>query len=322
MSDESAFEELELVENELIDEYARNTSSPEERKKLEKRLLATKQQQQKLAFAMALDAEVDKRAKETEKDEGQEKANVVPLVAPDPKPQPHPKPQPVWFSPYLKIAAMVIVAAGLPTAVWFFIARQSDVDKGMIALNKAQGDERLIQSRISGVNYGELRTVRGNETPRLNDTQARDYSERLFSDSINQKHDAPSYHALGRLFLAERSFDKAREQFQKALAKDQNDPQLQSDMAAALMELGEQSADEARKAQYLREAGQYLDRALQLNPSLPEALFNRALMYQRLRLPPQAKDAWRKYLEIDSTSPWAKEADRNLKDLEAQDQTG
>ena len=67
-----------MAENELIDEYARNTITADERKKLEQRLLRSKEQQQKLAFAMALDAEVEERAK------------VVPLVAPKPKP-------PVWF---------------------------------------------------------------------------------------------------------------------------------------------------------------------------------------------------------------------------------
>ncbi|HEX3183944.1 MAG TPA: CHAT domain-containing protein [Pyrinomonadaceae bacterium] len=290
-----------MAENELIDEYARNTITADERKKLEQRLLRSKEQRQKLAFAMALDAEVEERAK------------VVPLVAPKPKPK-----SPVWFNPQLKIAAGVIIAVGLGIALWLLL-QKSDVEKGMIALNQAQGSERLIQSRISQLNYAELRTVRGNETPQLKDTQARDYSERLFRDSIDQKQNAESYHALGRLYLAERSFDKAREQFQKALAKDQNDPQLQSDMGAALLELAGQSADEAQKAQYLGEAAQYLDRALQLNPSLPEALFNRALVYQRLHLP-QAKDVWRKYLEIDSTSPWAKEAERNLKELETQNQ--
>jgi tetratricopeptide (TPR) repeat protein len=298
-----------LVENELIDEYARNTISAGERKKIEERLLSSKQQQQKLAFAMALDAEVEERAKETDKEQDQQTDNVVPLVAP------LPKSKPVWFSPYLKLAAGVIIAVGLSTSVFFLIGRKSEVAKGMIALNQAQGNERLIQSRISEVNYAELKNVRGNETPRLKDTQARDYSEQLFRSSIDQKQDAASYHALGRLYLAERNFDKAREQFEKALAKDPNDAQLQSDMAAALMELGGQSADDAQKAQYFDQATQYLDRALQLNPSLPEALFNRALVFQRLRLLPQARDAWRKYLEVDSTSPWAKEADRNLREL-------
>ena len=299
MSDEAYFEEFELVENELIDEYAQERIPAEERKKLEKRLLRSKQQQQKLAFAMAMDAEVEERAR------GNEVANekVVPL------PVPAPRPKPIWSTPYLKIAAGIVIAVGLAIALWLLL-QKSDVEKGMIALNQAQGNERLIQSRVSGLKYAEKRTLRGNEAPALQDRQARDYSELLFQQAVRDKQDAAAYHALGRLYLAERSFDKAREQFEKALAKDPNDPQLQSDMGATLLELGQSTGD----GQYFAQSLQYLDRALQLNPSLPEALFNRALVYQQMRLP-QAKDAWRQYLQVDSTSPWAKEVDRNLKDV-------
>ena len=304
MSDEAYFEELELAENELIDEYAQAKTPADERAKLEKRLLRSKQQQQKLAFAMALDAEVEERAKEIGKDP--DKDNVFPL------PLPKPKPRPVWFNPQLKIAAGVIIAVGLSVGLWLLL-QKSDVEKGMIALNQAQGNQRLIQSRVSGLNYAQNTTLRGNEKPALQDRQARDYSELLFQQSVSDKQDAASYHALGRLYLAERNFDKAREQFEKALAKDPNDAQLLSDMGAALLELGQSTGD----GLYLAQSMQYLDRAVQLNPSLPEALFNRALVYQHMKLP-EAKDAWRKYLQIDSTSPWAKEADRNLKNLEAQ----
>jgi CHAT domain-containing protein/Tfp pilus assembly protein PilF len=310
LSDESYFEELELVENELIDEYAQEKIPADERKRLEKRLLRSKQQQQKLAFAMALDAEVEERA--LAKEEEVEKDNVVPLPAP--------KPKPAWLNPYLKIAAGVVIVVGLSIPLWLLL-QKSDVEKGMIALNQAQGNERLIQSRVSGLNYAENRTVRGNEIPALQDRQARDYSELLFQQAAREKQDTAAYHGLGRLYLSERSFEKAREQFEKALAKDPNNAQLQSDMAATLLELGKSADEEGRKAQYFAEAEQYLDRALQLNPSLPEALFNRALVYQQLHLL-QAKDAWRKYLQIDSTSPWAKEADRNLKELETQEQKG
>jgi tetratricopeptide (TPR) repeat protein len=303
LSDESYFEELELVENELIDEYSWKTSPADERTKLEKRLLRSKQQQQKLAFAMALDAESEERAKANEK--------VVALVRPATR---------IWLSPYLKIAAGVIVAVGLSSIVWSLLGRKSDVERGMIALNQAQGNERLIESRVSQLNYAEIQPRRGSQAPALQDPQARDYSELLLRNSVNQKQDAASLHALGRLYLAERSFDKAREQFEKALAKDPNDAQLQSDMGATLLELG-QIADGDQRMQYFGQALQYLDRALQSNPSLPEALFNRALVYQHMRLP-QAKDAWRKYLEIDSTSPWATEAKRNLKNLEEQEQKG
>jgi tetratricopeptide (TPR) repeat protein len=201
--------------------------------------------------------------------------------------------------------------------LWIVLGRKSDIDRGMIALNQAQGNERLIESRISGLNYAENRPLRG-EQQGLANRQARDYSARLFMDAVNQRHDAASYHALGRLYLAERDFAKAREQFEQALAKDPNDAQLQSDMGATLLELGQPD----RNVQELSQALQYFDRALQLNASLPEALFNRALTLQHLNLVPQAKEAWQKYLQTDSSSSWAKEAERNLKLLETQEQKG
>jgi tetratricopeptide (TPR) repeat protein len=296
LSDESYFEELEVVENELLDEYVQNTVSTDERAKLNRRLLRNKQQQQKLAFATALNAESDERATA--------KTKVVPLVRPAKR-----------FDSYLKIAAAVIVAAGLLLSLWVLLGRRSDVDQGMVALNEAQGNERLIQSRISELNYAQLNNVRGPRTG-LQNRQARDRSERLLLDAVNEEQNAASYHALGRLYLAERDFVKAREQFEKALQKDANDPQLQSDMGATLLELG-QATYGAERERYLSEALRYLDRALQLNPRLPEALFNRALVYQFMLRTPEAIEAWRKYLQIDSTSPWAREAERNLKSQES-----
>lgn len=304
LSDEAYFEELEVVESELMDEYVQNKVSPDERAKLERRLLNSKQQKQKLAFARALDAESEARATE--------KAKVVPITARAKKS--------VWSSPYFRIAAAVIIAFGVLLSLWVLLGRKSDVESGMVALNQAQGNQRLIQSRISALNYAELRTVRGGQA-KLQDQQARDYSERLLLDAVNENQDAASYHALGRLYLAERNFVKAREQFEKALQKDPNDPQLQSDMGAALLELG-QLSDDGQRLRYFAESLQHLDRALQLNTSLPEALFNRALVYQYTPLLPQAKEAWRSYLQIDSSSPWAMEAERNLKLLEEQERQG
>ncbi len=303
LSDEAYFEELEMVESELMDEYVQDKVSEDERAKLESRLLRNKHQQQKLAFAGTLDAESEARAAA--------KAKVVPLVV---------RARKAAFSPYLKTAAGVIVAVGLLFGLWLLLGRKSDVERGMIALNQAQGNERLIQSRISQLNYAEVRSFRGNQTG-LQDSEARNYSERLLLDAVHQKQDAASYHALGRLYLAERNFARAREQFEKALQKDPNDPQLQSDMGATLLELG-QTSDDGQRPRYLAESLQYLDRALELNSSLPEAFFNRALVYQAMPLLPQAKEAWRRYLQTDSTSPWAREAERNLKTLEEQEQKG
>lgn len=302
LADDAYFEELELVENELIDQYVRNSLTSDEREKLEQRLLRSAPQQQKLGFARALLLQSDERAAATPK--------VVKLVPPSVK-----RP---FANTYLRIAAGLILVVGLGVVVWTLWGRTSDVDRGMAALNQAHNKNRLIQSRISALIYAPLRAPRGGNDQGTMDRQARDYSERLLLDAVNQRKDASSYHALGRLYLAERDFGKAREQFEIGLAKAPNDAQLQSDMGAALLELGAAS-DENARLQYYAESLQHLNRALDLNPSLAEALFNRALLYQNMKLVPQAKEGWRKYLEVDATSPWAGEAKANLKALEDQE---
>ena len=58
-----------------------------------------------------------------------------------------------------------------------------------------------------------------------------------------------------------------------------------------------------------------VDRALRLAPNLEEALFNRALILERLGRLAWARDAWQLYLQSDSRSPWAAEAREHLKRL-------
>lgn len=55
-----------------------------------------------------------------------------------------------------------------------------------------------------------------------------------------------------------------------------------------------------------------IDRALEISPRLKEALFNRALALERLHLPHTARKAWQAYLEVDDSSPWAREARQRM----------
>jgi len=57
------------------------------------------------------------------------------------------------------------------------------------------------------------------------------------------------------------------------------------------------------------------DRALRIDPRLPEALFNRALILERIGLMDEARRAWERYLEHDPSSAWANEARARLADL-------
>ncbi|HEX6159251.1 MAG TPA: CHAT domain-containing protein, partial [Thermoanaerobaculia bacterium] len=54
------------------------------------------------------------------------------------------------------------------------------------------------------------------------------------------------------------------------------------------------------------------DRALTLEPKLAEALFNRALMIERLGLHADGRRAWLRYLDVDPAGGWAAEAQSHL----------
>ncbi|HKR64398.1 MAG TPA: CHAT domain-containing protein [Thermoanaerobaculia bacterium] len=87
------------------------------------------------------------------------------------------------------------------------------------------------------------------------------------------------------------------------------DAQLWNDLAAVRYTAGVETGDGARFAEGLAAA----DAALRLDPHSPEALFNRALIIERMGLRDQARAAWERYLAHDGSSPWANEARAHLR---------
>jgi CHAT domain-containing protein len=79
-----------------------------------------------------------------------------------------------------------------------------------------------------------------------------------------------------------------------------------TDLAAALLV----RAERHQTPRDLLEAIEMADRALDLDPRNEGARFNLALGLERLGLDGQAERAWKAFLEVDSTSRWAKEARR------------
>jgi len=302
LSDDEFFEEFELIESELIDQFVCGRLSDEERVLFEEHLAQTPQQRDKLAFATALREETADHLARTIK--------VVPF---------EPRRKVKSLSPgLLKIAATVIVAVGLSVTAWLLFGRRtSGIERGMLALNQAYKNERLVESRISEVNYSQFRPTRGTQGSQI-DTRALNEAELRLSESARTSGSAASYQALGRFYLAGKDFEKAKDQFEQAIKLDSQNAELQSDYAAALFELGKtaRSDDEAKAADYFNKGLEHINRALVQNDSLLEALFNRGLLLEELTRLPEAEDAWRTYLRKDSTSPWTEEARRHLSTLE------
>jgi tetratricopeptide (TPR) repeat protein len=63
---------------------------------------------------------------------------------------------------------------------------------------------------------------------------------------------------------------------------------------------------------------EYLGRAIEARPDFAEAVFNRALVYERMSLHEDSAREWRRYLELDKAGPWHEEARQRLQENERQ----
>jgi len=118
-----------------------------------------------------------------------------------------------------------------------------------------------------------------------------------------KKPDPQVLHALGKVYLARKEFDKAIERFNEALKADPKNAQLYSDLGAAWLEKGRIDRDGKEPGKGMEELGRSLEnlnKALELDPNQLEALFNRALCEAELTLYVQAESDWREYLKKES----------------------
>lgn len=262
----------------------------EERDQLEKHFLKSAARRDRLGFALALKKQ--KSEYRTRKFRGRR-----------------------FFTFYLPIAATVLLVLGI--GVWWKFFYQSGLNKGLIALQTAYREQRPLEARLSGFSYAPTVEQRGG-AEKIDYVQ-RDRAAALLLGEANDNPGAATYHALGKYYLAERQFDKAVEQFERALKLDPQDAATHSDLGAALLEQGKiysSEPEQGRAVQTFARSLEHLDRALELNGSLSEALFNRALLYQYMRLPKRAAEDWRRYLQQDPNSKWADEARQHLRRLE------
>lgn len=285
-----------LVEDELIEDYARGALSSSEQERFKSHFLSTRKRQQKLVMV-------------------QEIRRHASAVAAAPVSAPKSKSWRLWFLfPRWKLAALTVLLIALGIGVWRIFIYRSAIDRGLIALNQAYSKQRPLESRITGFAYAPFSETRGTGQPQV-DYRARDLSAVLLLEAVSDKPSGPALHALGRFYLTQQEFDKAISQFEEALKSSPNNANLQGDLGAALLEQARvlSSRNESAKGfENLAASLEHLERALKLNPDLQEALFNKALCLQSMTLTNQAREAWTQYLQHDPSSPWAEEAKRKL----------
>jgi CHAT domain-containing protein len=302
-ADDRLHEELRATERDLIDRYAQDELSGREKELFENHFLSSPERRKRLRFAMALRQYTSTQSAETR--ESPPRSAHLPWW------------KPLFASPYLRAAAAAVILAGIGLGVWQMFFYRSAESRALIALKQAYRDQRPTETRLSEFDYAPFTGTRGE--PAVTDRGQRSLAMTLLLDALKDDPRSETHHALGLLYLANREFDLAIDHFKEALKMEPGKARIHGDLGAALFEKAKTEAPDGSLSRDIRgsaESLEHLNKALSIDVSLVEALFNRALVYKAMGMTRLAQDDWQKYLEKDPTSKWADEARRNLKDIE------
>jgi CHAT domain-containing protein len=211
----------------------------------------------------------------------------------------------------LASAALVILAIGI--ARWALRGPASD--RAMAELVHAVGESRPTMARLSTPfpwappPSADRSTVAGKEvSPEIQIAAA--HIEQLLS----QQRTARNLQAFATAQLVLGKPAAAIGALEEATHLSPSDPQLWTDLSAAYHSGAMGTGDKTNVPKALEAA----DRALHIDASSPPAWFNKALALEQLNVRDQALAAWKKYLAIDSNSPWAAEARQHVEHLQKQ----
>ena len=114
-------------------------------------------------------------------------------------------------------------------------------------------------------------------------------------------------HQMGRFYLIQKDFDRAIPYLEMAEREVGAKADVHNDLGVAYLESG----DESR----IRKAPAEFQHALELDPASLAAVFNLAVFYERTGVTAEAESHWKRYLELDTNSPWALEGRSRLQGL-------
>ena len=229
------------------------------------------------------------------------------------------KPRPASGRWWAAAAAAIAIAVG---GMWLVDAR-SDPEAPLIEASVGL-PSRQVEARLNGFQYVGLHRMRGGDQ----ETGTATFRLEGEVQKVLELHgnSAKTLHARGVAHLlaaglkkvdpqasdAQRQEDaaeikseraKAIESLSAAVGGAPNNVKYQSDLAAALIETGD--------SENLKLAVGACDQAINIDPGSREALFNRAIALRNLR-DERATAAFRNYLKVDPSSPWAEEAKQQI----------
>lgn len=213
----------------------------------------------------------------------------------------------VSLKPQFLPATAVLVLAVLVSWIGFHIFVTSShqaTASPQALLATAYSEHRTLELRIPGAGNAPMHVERGAGSSNLDKPQALLRAEALIGEGLHKNpDDAALLDAKARADLLDNNYDSAIKSLQRALETESNSASLKTDIATAYFLRAEKTG---RQGDY-HTADEYLGEALAETPDNSVALFNRAVIAERIYLYDAAQDDWKKFLQVEKDPGWLTE---------------
>lgn len=239
--------------------------------------------------------------------------DVLPFVRAERGPEalegPHPRRWPLAIA----AAVLVVFAAGALVLLRGRIEEARYRAAVRPLLTAAASGERTLEPRLSGFPWTRRQPAVRRIDPTEPATVRLEGAAGEVLETTAAGTSAKDRHATGvaRLFAGDP--EDATAVLADAAAKNPGNASLWNDLAAASLVRAARTQGPADLARALAAA----DRALAIAPNVAEALFNRALVLEKMGRREEAIAAWERFLATDRTSGWSEEARTHLAALRA-----
>jgi CHAT domain-containing protein/cytochrome c-type biogenesis protein CcmH/NrfG len=199
------------------------------------------------------------------------------------------------------------LASLLMVAGWLALSMMRPAAEQLLA--QAYSDRRTLELRIAGAKYAPIRAQRGTDNSNLDKSPYLLRAEAIIGERLIKNPSDPRWlQAKGRADLLDGNYESATKSFKRALEAQPDSSPLWTDLASAYFERAEADGGPMDYASAI----EYLGKVLAKSPDDRVALFNRAIVCERMLLYTQAKADWEHYLQIDPRGEWADDARKHL----------
>jgi tetratricopeptide (TPR) repeat protein len=215
---------------------------------------------------------------------------------------------PKWRRWTLAAAAALIGAMG----VWYWISRP-DPER---LLAQSYSARRTMEIRIPGAQYAPLRATKGSGAMFARDARFIE-AELLIVRALDREPGDPKWLQLSsRMDLLRWKYDPAIGTLEQLSASEPDSVSISADLGSAYLLRGihQQTASDLQKA--VESLTQVLRHGREGSELYRVSLFNRAIALEQLFLWDGAQADWKRYLALDATSGWAREAETRLRQIE------